>query len=267
MAKGRTGSGKGKGTKDAFIDAMTQLVGDVKGAVDPLSKRAGKELRKLEKRLVAARATETKRRAQLTSAQGSKGRKQVGKRTKQAGDAAKEVAALAARIASLAASAAGSAAGTVGGRVSRAAREVGTAATQAVESVSPIKGPRLETPASKAAATAAIGGILAAKAGTSRRRPTGAKRATSKPATRRAATAAAGSAAAGSAAAPNAAKHTSAMAPKVATTREPAGMRKPAATTRKPAASTRKPATSRVTTSAPRQRPRPADGSAGDSST
>ena len=72
---------------------------------------AAKELRKLEKRLAAARATETKRLQQLAAAQGSKGRKEVAKRQKQAADAASEVASLVSRMAAASASAAGSAAG------------------------------------------------------------------------------------------------------------------------------------------------------------
>lgn len=102
MAKGH-GSGIGKGARHALTEAMTHLVGEAKGAVDPLSKRAGKELRKLEKRLLAARATEARRLRQLTAAQGSKGHKTVTKRSRQAGEAAQEVAALAGKIASLAA--------------------------------------------------------------------------------------------------------------------------------------------------------------------
>jgi hypothetical protein len=135
MAKDRGRSAKGTGAKDALIEAMTDLVGGAKGAMGPLSKRAGKEIRKLEKRLAAARATETKRLRQLAAAQGTKGRKLVARRSKQAGEAAQEVAALVGKMASLAASAAGTAASATGG----AARAVGTAAVQAVEAVSPIK--------------------------------------------------------------------------------------------------------------------------------
>ena len=75
---------------------------------------AAKELRKLEKRLAAARATETKRLRQLAAAQGSKGRKEVAKRQQQAAEAASEVASLVARMAGATASAAGSAAGATG---------------------------------------------------------------------------------------------------------------------------------------------------------
>jgi hypothetical protein len=151
MAKGRTGSGKGKGTTDSLVDAMAQLVGDTKRAVDRPSKRAAKELRKLEKRLVAARAVEIKRLGQLAAATGSKSRREVAKRTRQAGEAAQEVAALAGQIATRAASAAGDAAETVGGKVGGAARRVGTAAAQAAESVSPVKARPIKTPASGAA--------------------------------------------------------------------------------------------------------------------
>ena len=63
---------------------------------------AAKELRKLEKRLAAARVTESKRLRQLASAE--KARKQVSKRQRQAAEAATEVASLAARIARLTAS-------------------------------------------------------------------------------------------------------------------------------------------------------------------
>jgi hypothetical protein len=142
MARDRGRSAKGTGAKDALIEAMADLVGGAKGAVGPLSKRATKEIRKLEKRLSAARATETKRLRQLAAAQGTKGRKLVAKRSKQAGEAAQEVAALAGKMTSLAASAAGIAASTTGG----AARAVGTAAVQAVEAVSPIKATPPATP-------------------------------------------------------------------------------------------------------------------------
>ena len=67
---------------------------------------AAKELRKLEKRLALARATETKRLSQLTTAQESKGRKEVAKRQRQAADAAGEVAALVSKLAAARASAA-----------------------------------------------------------------------------------------------------------------------------------------------------------------
>ena len=140
MAKGR-GSASKKGPKDALIEAMTHLVDEATSVAKPGSKRVVKQLGKLEKRLVAARATEAKRLTQLAAAQGSKGRKQVAKRSKQAGEAAQEVAAIAAKLANVAASAAGSAAGSVGGRVLGAAREVGSAAAQAVEAVSPVKAP------------------------------------------------------------------------------------------------------------------------------
>ena len=60
---------------------------------------AAKELRKLEKRLALARATETRRLIQLTTAQESKGRKEVAKRQRQAADAAGEVAALVSKLA------------------------------------------------------------------------------------------------------------------------------------------------------------------------
>ena len=58
----------------------------------------GKELHKLERRLDAARKTETKRLGQLAAAQGTKGRKPVARRAAQASEAASEVASLAARM-------------------------------------------------------------------------------------------------------------------------------------------------------------------------
>lgn len=152
MAKGRTGSGKTKGTRESLLDAMTQLVGDTRSAVDRPSKRAAKELRKLEKRLVAARAVEIKRLAQLAAATGSKSRREVAKRTRQAGEAAQEVAELAGQIASRAASATGDAAETVGGKVGGAARKVSTAAAQAAETVSPVKARSIKPPVSRVTA-------------------------------------------------------------------------------------------------------------------
>ena len=121
MAKGRGRSAKGSAAKGALIGAMTDLVGSARGALVPLSSGAGKEIRKLEKRLIAARATEARRVRQLASAQATKGRKQVAKRSRQAFEAAQEVANLAGKLAGLAASAAGTAASTTTG----AARAVG----------------------------------------------------------------------------------------------------------------------------------------------
>ena len=163
MAKDRGRSGKRKVGKEALVEAVTDLVSGSKRALEPLSKGAGKEIRKLEKRLDAARATETKRLRQLAAAQATKGRKQVAKRSKQAGEAAQEVASLAGKLAGLAASAAGSAAGATGG----AARAVGTAAIQAVEAVSPV---RTGTPAVVPAAPAAAAKTATAK-GVARRPP------------------------------------------------------------------------------------------------
>jgi hypothetical protein len=99
--------------------------------------KAAKELRKLEKRVAAARATETRRLQQLAAAQDSKGRKAVARRQRQAADAASEVTALVSKIAATAAMATGSAAGEVGGAVKR----VGKAALQAADAVSPVKAP------------------------------------------------------------------------------------------------------------------------------
>src|SRR5512146_1451584 len=147
MAKDRGRSGKRKVGKTALVEAVSDLVGSSRRALGPLSNSAGKEIRKLEKRLDAARATEAKRLRQLAAAQATKGRKQVAKRSKQAGEAAQEVASLAGKLAGRAASAAGSAAGATGG----AARAVGAAAIQAVEAVSPV---RTATPPVKSAARA-----------------------------------------------------------------------------------------------------------------
>ena len=76
--------GKGKGTRTVVVDAVADLVDDAKGIVVPLSRRAAKELRQLDKRLAVVRVAETKRIKQLAIAQQSKGRKQVAKRAKQA---------------------------------------------------------------------------------------------------------------------------------------------------------------------------------------
>ena len=123
MAKGRTGSGSGKGARDALVDAVTQLVDDAKGAVDPLSRRAGKELRTLEKRLARARATETKRLAQLAAAQARRVASRSPSGPGRPSRRAQDVAGPAGRIASLAASMAGSAAGTVRSAVRAVARQ------------------------------------------------------------------------------------------------------------------------------------------------
>ena len=153
MAKDRGRSTKRTVSKDALVEAVSELVGGAKGALRPLSKGVAREIRKLEKRLEAARTVEAKRLGQLAAAQATKGKKQVAKRSKQAGDAAQEVATLAGKLAGLAASAAGSAAGATGGP----ARAVGVAAIQAVEAVSPVKvaAPVIVTaPVARRAATA-----------------------------------------------------------------------------------------------------------------
>ncbi len=179
MADDEDGSGTGRSRTGVVIDTVTDVIVDAKGVVTPLSKSAAKELHKLEKRLAAARKTETKRLRQLASAQSSKGRKEIAKRSKQAAEAASEVASLASRIAGIATAAAGSAASSVGGAassvggaassvggaargaVSSAAKGVGSAAAQAAQAVTPVK-PPAAAEASKPA-TAAVKPAIATR--------------------------------------------------------------------------------------------------------
>ncbi len=136
---------RGKGPQTVVVDAVADLVDHAKGVVMPLSKRAARELRQLDKRLAALRLTETKRVRQLATAQQSKGRKQVAKRSKQVAAVASEVAGLAMRIASLASSAAAAAADDL----REVVKDVGSAAVQAAAAVSPVK----SAPASSSAGT------------------------------------------------------------------------------------------------------------------
>src|SRR4249920_2105367 len=131
MAKREDGSASGRSRTGVVIDTVSGVIVDAKGVVTPLSKRAAKELHKLEEQLALARKTETKRLRQLAAALGSKGRKEITKRRKQAAEAEAEVAALAAKLASLASTAASSAATTVGEAIADAAKGVGSAASQA----------------------------------------------------------------------------------------------------------------------------------------
>ena len=89
---------RGDGTKAAagmVVDTVAGVVVDAAGVVTPVSGRVARQLRKIEKKLQAARKTEAKRLRQLAAAEATKGRRQVAKRTHQAADAATEVAALA----------------------------------------------------------------------------------------------------------------------------------------------------------------------------
>ena len=144
MAKRDDGGSKGR--RDVVVDTVADVIVDARGVVTPLSKSARKELRKLEKQLVAARKTESKRVRQLATAIATKGRKQVARRRKQVAESESEVAHLASRVAALATaaastavSAASSAADVVGGAVGGAARTVGAAAVQATQVVTPIR--------------------------------------------------------------------------------------------------------------------------------
>ena len=104
---------RGDGTKAAagmIVDTVAGVIVDAKGVVTPVPGRLARQIRKLEKKLVVARKTESKRLRQLAAAEASKSRSQVAKRTHQAAEAATEVAALAARLTELATEAAGSAA-------------------------------------------------------------------------------------------------------------------------------------------------------------
>src|SRR5262245_14429197 len=89
---------------DAGKDAASGLVGGTRDRVVPLSKKAAKEVQRLEQKLAAATATEAKRLRQLAAAQAGKGEKEITKRRKQAKEAAAEVASLTARLASVAGS-------------------------------------------------------------------------------------------------------------------------------------------------------------------
>ncbi len=138
---------KSRGSRTVVIDALADLVDDAKRVVVPLSKRAARELRQLDKRLAAVRLTETKRVRQLATAQQSKGRKQVVKRSRQVAAVVSEVAGLTMRIASLASSAAAAAADDL----REVVKDVGAAAVQAAAAVSPVK----SAPASSSAGMAA----------------------------------------------------------------------------------------------------------------
>ena len=61
MANSGDASGSSRGRTGMVIDAVSGVIIDAKGVVTPLPKAAAKELRKLEKRLAAARKTESKR--------------------------------------------------------------------------------------------------------------------------------------------------------------------------------------------------------------
>lgn len=67
-------------------------------AVEGSASQADRRVRRLEKRLAAARKIEAKRLRQLEDAEGSKGRKPVTKRRRQAGEAAAHVSSLAAEL-------------------------------------------------------------------------------------------------------------------------------------------------------------------------
>lgn len=136
---------KSQGSRTVVVEAVADLVDDAKGVVVPLSKRAARELRQLDKRLAALRLTETKRVRQLATARQSKGRKQVVKRSKQVADVASEVAGLAMRIASLASLAAAAAVDDL----REVVKDVGSAAAQAAGAVSPVK----SAPANSSAGT------------------------------------------------------------------------------------------------------------------
>jgi hypothetical protein len=233
MAQDRGRPRKRTVAKDAMVEALTDLVVGAREAVSPGSKPAGKKARKLEKRLAAARSIEAKRVRQLVAAQGAKGRKQVAKRTKQVGEAARRVATLAGKMASLAASAAGTAASTTGG----VARAVGTAAIQAAEAVSPIKGP----------STTARRSARPKPGTTARRRSPATKRAASKvpPAPRATGTKASiakGGPAGGSTNARPRPSATRSSAAKAGAVTKAGAATKPAASATKPAASAAKPA-------------------------
>ena len=134
---------KSQGSRTVVVDAVADLVDGAKGVVVPLSKRAARELRQLDKRLAALRLTETKRVRQLATAQQSRGRKQVVKRSRQVAAVASEVAGLAKRIASLASLAAAAAADDL----REVVKDVGSAAVQAAGAVSPVKSAPTSSPA------------------------------------------------------------------------------------------------------------------------
>lgn len=125
MAK--TGSGKAKGKRGDPAGSVGDAVASVIG---PLGKQAAKEIDKLESKIAKARATEAKRLRQLAEAQAVKGRKAVAKRRRQVEEATGEVTGLVGRLAKRTAATGAAAVGSL-------AREVGSAAVQAAESVSP----------------------------------------------------------------------------------------------------------------------------------
>ncbi len=72
---------RGAGTKAAagvIVDTVAGVIVDAKGVVTPVPGRLARQIRKLEKKLVAARKTESKRLRQLAAAEASKSRSQVG---------------------------------------------------------------------------------------------------------------------------------------------------------------------------------------------
>ena len=121
----------GKGADHGASDAVEAVA----GALGPMTRKAGRGLKKLERKLVDARKVESKRLRQLAVAQEKKSRKEVAKRRLQASAAAADVAGLVARMGDRLREAAGSAADVVVDAV----REVGSAAASAAAAISPVK--------------------------------------------------------------------------------------------------------------------------------
>ncbi len=144
MAKARKGSARsttGSSIPADVLDAVGSLVATAQTKSAPLTKKAGREIRKLGKQLDSARAKESKRLGQLARAESTKGRKQVDKRRRQAGEAAADVAGIIGRIGDRARSALGTAV-DVGGATMR---NVGSAAADAARAISPVKASPVRT--------------------------------------------------------------------------------------------------------------------------
>ncbi len=132
----RAAVGAVTGTVGGVVAGASGAVSGAAGAVAPLTGAASRELGRLEKQLAKARKLETKRFSQLAEAQRTKSSKAIDRRLHQASDAAADVAAIVAKMGVLVKHAAGSAVGAV----EDTARGVGTAAVEAAEAFSPVKG-------------------------------------------------------------------------------------------------------------------------------
>jgi hypothetical protein len=77
MAKRGGASAPDRGRAGIVVDTATDVIVDAAGVVTPIPGNVARKLRKIEKRLAAARKTESKRLHQLAAAQSRKRRKQL----------------------------------------------------------------------------------------------------------------------------------------------------------------------------------------------